>query len=164
MSPPGTYILPDPGGATPPEMGFFRCSGGRAPPGFLISRRSGGLQKGCFWYFGVSFERFDKFICQNDTAGAMNTPPKWLILLNSGVVIPPERLFFLRFGVVAPRASRPRASRPRAPRAMPQGPVPQGPVPQGISTGPHVFNFSGKRALRMARKSPDKRTALAMIF
>jgi len=79
----------------------------------------------------------------------MNTPPKWLILLNSGVVIPPERLFFLRFGVVAPRASRP---------------VPQGPVPQGISTGPHVFNFSGKRALRMARKSPDKRIALAMIF
>ena len=154
MSPPETYILPDPGGATPPEMGFFRCSGGRAPPGFLISRRSGGLQKGCFWYFGVSFERFDKFICQNNTAGAMNTPPKWLILLNSGVVIPPERLFFLRFGVVAPRASR-----PRAPRAMPQGPV-----PQGISTGPHVFNFSGKRALRMARKSPDKRIALAMIF
>ncbi|MFR9193465.1 MAG: hypothetical protein ACLVLG_10140 [Anaerovoracaceae bacterium] len=69
-------------------------------PGFLISRRSGGLQKGCFWYFGVSFERFDKFVCQNDTAGAMNTPPKWLILLNSGVVIPPERLFF-RKGQIA---------------------------------------------------------------
>ena len=163
MSPPETYILPDPGGATPPEMRFFRCSGGRVPPGFLISRRSGGLQKGCFWYFGVSFERFDKFICQNDTAGAMNTPPKWLILLNSGVVIPPERLFFLRFGVVAPRASSPV---PQAPclKANASSPMPQGPVPQGISTGPHVFNFFGKRALRMARKSPDKRIALAMIF
>ena len=141
MSPPETYILPDPGGATPPEMRFFRCSGGCAPPGFLISRRSGGLQKGCFWYFGVSFKRFDKFVCQNDTAGVMNTPPKWLILLNSGVVIPPERLFFLRFGVVAPRASRPRASRPRAPRAVPQGPCPKALCLKASQPGP-MFSIS----------------------
>ena len=43
---PDPYIFFDPGGATTPEMGFFRCLGGCAPPGFLISRRSGGLQKG----------------------------------------------------------------------------------------------------------------------
>ena len=163
MSPPETYFLPDPGGATTPEMRFFRCSGGRVPPGFLISRRSGGLQKGCFWYFGVSFERFDKFICQNDTAGAMNTPPKWLILLNSGVVIPPERLFFLRFGVVAPRAPRPCASRPMPQAPCPKPRAPRPCAPRHLNRAP-CFQFLGKRALRMARKSPDKRIALAMIF
>ena len=143
MSPPETYFLPDPGGATTPEMGFFRCSGGCAPPGFLISRRSGGLQKGCFWYFGVSFERFDKFICQNDTAGAMNTPPKWLILLNSGEVIPPERLFFLRFGVVAPRASSPVPQGPCL-KANASSPVPQGPCPKASQPGPMFSISSGK--------------------
>lgn len=101
----------------------------------------------------LDLTRFDKFVCQNDTAGAMNTPPKWLILLNSGVVIPPERLFFLRFGVVAPRASRP----------VPQAPCPKGhaprphaprPMPQGISTGPPCFQFLREKSLADGKEKP----------
>ena len=153
MSPPETYILPDPGGATPPEMGFFRCSGGCAPPGFLISRRSGGLQKGCFWYFGVSFKRFDKFVCQNDTAGVMNTPPKWLILLNSGVVIPPERLFFLRFGVVAPRASRPVPQAPCLKAPCPKGHAPRPCASRHLNRAP-CFQFLREKSLADGKEKP----------
>ncbi len=69
-------------------------------PGFLISRRSGGLQKGCFWYFGVSFARFDKFACQNGAAEATSTPPKCPFLFRFGGVVPPVGPLFLYSGVV----------------------------------------------------------------
>ncbi len=89
-SPPETFALFVLGGVTTPEMDFFRCSGGRTPPGPVQSKLLGGIKKGGKMHFLMDSCHFDKFTCQNVSVEPIFSPPEIDGKLNFGVACPPK--------------------------------------------------------------------------